>query len=105
MVTAVAAAASSHHRARLVDQARHAAASATALESWIRFGFHRNVDSSIAAIDTAIRRPAAKPASRPPIERASHHVTPTAAIPARAMNATTLSGESPPLGRADGASR
>ena len=105
MVTAVAAPASSHQRARPVDQARPAAARAIALDSWMRFGFHRNVDSSIAAIDTAIRRPAAKPARGPPIDRASHHVTPTAAIPAKAMKATTGSGESPPLGIAAGARR
>ncbi len=104
-MTAVAAAASSHQRARPVDQARHAPASARALLSAMRFGFQMNVASSIEAIETAMRRPAANPASGPPIERASHHVTPTAAIPASAMNATTASGESPPFGRADGARR
>ena len=88
-----------------MDQARHAPASASALLSAMRFGFQMNVASSIEAIETAMRRPAANPASGPPIERASHHVTPTAAIPASAMNATTASGESPPFGRADGASR
>jgi hypothetical protein len=59
----------------------------------------------MAAIDTAISRPATKPASEPPIARASHHVTPTATTPASVMNATTASGESPPLGIAEGASR
>ena len=34
-----------------------------------------NVDSSTAAGETAIARPATRPATGPPIERASHHVT------------------------------
>ena len=41
----------------------------------------------------------------PPTDRASHHTTPTAAIPARAMTATTASGESPPVRAAAGESR
>ena len=72
----------------------------------MRFGFQMNVDSSTAAVETAIARPATMPATGPAIERASHQVTPTAAIPASAMAATTASGSSPaaPMSAA-GASR
>ena len=45
-----------------------------------------------------------RPATRPPIDRASHHVSATAAIPRSAMNAVTATG-SPPEIAAAGASR
>jgi hypothetical protein len=64
-----------------------------------------NVDSSMAEHETAMRSPAARPATGPPIERASHHVTPTAAMPLSAISATTASGESPPVSAATGESR
>ena len=102
MVTAVPTAATSHQRRSPPDHARQAAASATALERAMRFGFQMKVDSSIAAADDAMSRPATRPATGPPIERASHHTTPTAAIPARAISATTASGESPPVRAAAG---
>ena len=86
-------------------QARQAPASAIALESAMRFGFQMNVDSSTAEVETAIASPATSPATGPPIERASHHVTRTAAIPASAMSATTARGESPPVRNAAGESR
>jgi hypothetical protein len=47
-VIAVPRPASSHHRGRPVDHARHAPASAIALESAMRFGFQMKVDSSTA---------------------------------------------------------
>src|SRR5687767_9034065 len=87
-----------------VVHARHAPASATELVSAIRFGFQMNVDSSTALADTAIRKPAAAPAIEPPIERASHHVTPTAATPLSAIPATTPVG-SAPVSHAAGARR
>ena len=64
-----------------------------------------NVDSSIAAVETAMASPATRPASGPPMLRASHQVTTTAAIPARAMSVATASGESPPVRKAAGESR
>ena len=69
----------------------------SALESAIRFGFQMNVDSSTAVAETAIASPATRPATGPPIARASHHVTATAAIPPSAISAVTASGESPPV--------
>ena len=105
MVAAVPAAASTHQRARRVVQARHEAASATALVRAMRFGFQMKVDSSIADADTAMTSPATRPATGPPIERASHHVTPTAAMPNSAISNTTASGESPPVSAAAGVSR
>jgi hypothetical protein len=63
------------------------------------------VDSSIAAMEIAIRNPAVAPATGPPMARASHQVTPTAATPARAMSATTARAESPPVRTAAGLSR
>ena len=95
IVAAVPTAARSHQRALRVDQARHAPANAIALVSAIRFGFQMKVDSSIAEAETAIRSPATIPATGPAIDRASHHVTPTAAIPNRAICQVTASGESP----------
>ena len=71
----------------------------------MRFGFQMNVDSSTAEVETAIASPATSPATGPPIERASHQVTTTAAIPANAISATTASGESPPVTSAAGESR
>ena len=65
IVTAVPTAASSHHRARRVDHARQAPASATALDSAMRFGFQMNVDSSMADAEIAIRSPATNPATGP----------------------------------------
>ena len=105
IVTAVPTAAITHPRRRLVVQAYHAPASAIELDNAMRFGFQMNVDSSTAEADTAIARPATRPATGPPIDRASHHVTRTAAIPASAMRAATASGESPPVRNAAGASR
>ena len=55
------------------------------------------VDSSIADAETAMASPATNPASEPAIERASHHVTPTAATPATAIRKVTANGESPPV--------
>ena len=81
MVTAVPTAATSHHAGRRVVQARHAPASATALDRAIRLGFQMKVDSSTAAGEMAIASPATNPATGPAIERASHQVTPTAAMP------------------------
>ena len=68
------------------------AGNAIALESATRLGFQMNVDSSTAAGETAIRRPATKPAIGPPIDRASHHVTATAATPQTAIIAVTATG-------------
>ena len=65
IVMAVPTAASSHHRARPLDQARHAPASAMALERAMRFGFQMNVDSSIADADTAIEQAGDEPRDRP----------------------------------------
>ena len=73
-----------------------------ALDKAIRFGFQMNVDSSIADVETAIARPATTPATGPAIDRASHQVTTTAAMPASAMSATTARGESPPVRKAAG---
>ena len=61
------------------------------------------VDCSIAAGDTAAKRPAISPAHRPPIDRASHHVAATVPTPASAMNAVTPIG-SEPVSHAAGAS-
>ena len=69
------------------------------------FGFQMNVDSSTAAVDSAMASPAASPASGPPMARASHHTTPTAAMPTSAMTATTARGESPPVRAAAGPRR
>ena len=85
-----------------VVQAYQAPASAIELDRAIRFGFQMNVDSSTADAETAIASPATSPATGPPIDRASHHVTRTAAIPARAISPTTASGESPPVRKAAG---
>ena len=65
IVTAVPTAATSHQPGRRLVQARHAPASATALDSAIRFGFQMNVDSSTAAGEMAIARPATNPATGP----------------------------------------
>ena len=54
IVTAVPMPATSHQPVAPPDHARHAAASATALERAMRFGFQMKVDSSTAAIETAI---------------------------------------------------
>ena len=97
MVIAVPSPASSHQRGRPVDHARQAPARAIALDRAIRFGFQMKVDSSTADADTAITSPATSPATGPPMSRASHHVTSTAAIPASAIRAVTASGESPPV--------
>ena len=102
IVTAVPTAATSHQRRSPPDHAFQAPARATALESAIRFGFQMNVDSSTAAVDVAITSPATRPATGPPIDRASHHTTPTAAMPATAMSVTTARGESPPVSAAAG---
>ncbi len=56
------------------------------------FGFQIAVDSRIELADTAISRPATRPATGPPIERASHQVIPTATTPPRAIAATTTVG-------------
>ena len=79
-------------RASSADHARHAPANAIALVSATRLGFQMNVDSSTALAETAIRAPAANPAIGPPIDRASHHVTATAATPASAISAVTATG-------------
>ncbi len=105
IVTAVPAAATTHQPHAPPDHARHAPASAIALESAMRFGFQMKVDSSIAAAEIAIANPATSPAIGPAMARASHHTTPTAAIPANAMSVTTASGESPPVRNAAGLSR
>jgi len=105
MVIAVPTAATSHQPGRRPVHARQAPASATALDSAIRFGFQMNVDSSTAAGEMAIASPATSPATGPATDRASHQVTPTAAIPASAIQATTASGESPPVSAAAGARR
>src|SRR5437773_7244475 len=95
MVTTAAPPATTHQRARPVVQACHPAASATELASGIRFGFQMNVDSSTALVETVIRRPAIRPATGPPIERPSHHVTATASMPASAIVAVTAIGSAP----------
>jgi len=105
IVTAVPAPARSHQRGCCAVRARHAPARAIELERAMRFGFQRNVDSSMAAIETAMTRPAISPAIDPAMDRASHQVTPTAAMPTRAISATTASGESPPVNAAAGARR
>ena len=61
----------------------------------MRLGFQMNVDSSTAAADVAISRPAMNAAAGPPIERASHQVTATAAIPAMAIIPVTATGSEP----------
>ena len=81
-----------YQRSRPLDQARQAAASVRALDRGTRLGFQMNVDSPIAAADTAIRPPATSPATGPAMERASHHVARTAPTPAAAMAATTAPG-------------
>ena len=68
----------------------------------MRFGFQMNVDDSIDVAETAAASPATAPATGPPITRASHQTTATAAIPARAIRVTTASGESPPVSAAAG---
>ena len=83
-------------------RARHAAASESAAKNPIGFGFQMNVDSSIAAGETARSAPAIRPATGPPIDRPSHHVSATAAIPSRARKAVTATGspfDSPADGR------
>ena len=92
IVTTSPTAATSHQRARPVVRARQAPASATALDRAIRFGFQMNVDSSIALAETAIMSAATNAATGPAIERASHQVTATAAVPASAISATTAVG-------------
>ena len=104
-VTAVPRAATSHHHGRCVRHACQAPARATALDSAIRLGFQMNVEPSTAEVDMASSRPATRPATGPAIDRASHQVTATAAIPASAMTDTTASGESPPVRKAAGARR
>ncbi len=98
-------AATSHQRGRRVVHARQAPARAIALDSAMTFGFQMNVEPSTADVETASTRPATNPATGPPIDRPSHQVTATAAIPARAIVRTTASGESPPVRKAAGASR
>ena len=73
IVTAARPPASSHQRALRVDQARHAPASAIALDRAIRFGFQMNVDSSIARGRDGHQ--AARPRSRPPVRRSSAPAT------------------------------
>jgi hypothetical protein len=63
-----------------------------------------NVDSSIAAAEKAISRPATRPAIGPPIDRASHQTTPMDAIPEAAMPAVAAVGFAPDSA-ANGASR
>ena len=92
-------------RVARLDHACQAPANAIALDSAMRFGFQMNVDSSTAEVETAIASAGDQARDRPPIERASHHVTRTAAIPANAMSAVTASGESPPVRKAAGESR
>ncbi len=71
----------------------------------MRFGFQMNVDSSTADDETAMSSPATNPATGPAMARPSHHVTPTAAMPARAIANVTANGESPPVSSAAGARR
>ena len=71
----------------------------------MRFGFQMKVEPSMAAAETARTRPAAAPPAEPAMARPSHHTTPTAAMPAKAISATTASGESPPVRNAAGLSR
>src|SRR2546426_8115987 len=104
MVTAIPAAATSHHRARCVVQARQAPANVTAEERAIRFGFQMNVDPSTAVADTQRSRAAAIPASGPAIARASHQVTVTATTPDKAISPATQD-RSPPPGQGEGAKR
>ena len=92
IVTSKPRVATIHHRARPVRCACQAPASATLDDRAIRFGFQITVDSRVELAETAMSSPATKPASGPPIDRASHHVTPTAAMPARAIAPTTTVG-------------
>ena len=79
--------------ARPVVQARHAPASATALDRAMRFGFQMNVDSSIADAETAMTQAGHEPGDRPGDRpRQPPRRRPTAAIPARAISSVTASG-------------
>ena len=98
-------AARSHHRALRRTHASRAPTSASALAAGMTFGFQRNVDDSTAVADVARTSAAARPATGPPIDRASHHVSPTATMPRTAMSATTIVGSEPPEIAAAGASR
>jgi hypothetical protein len=104
IVTACAIPATTHHQGDPPRQARQAAPSDTALESATKFGFQMNVDSSIALALTAMRPAATRPATGPPMPRASHHTAATAATPASAIAPTTTSGSAPER-RAAGARR
>ena len=81
-----------HQRVLPVAWARHAQPSASAAKSGIGLGFQMNVDSSIAAGETAMSTPAIPAVTRPPTERANHHVAPTAATPSAAIQATIAVG-------------
>ena len=67
-------------------------------------GFQMKVDSSIAAGDTARRRPAMAAVTGPPTILANHHVAATAATPIAAIQATIAVGFAP-LSQAAGARR
>ena len=103
IVIAIPTAATSHQPRRPPDHARHAPASAMALESAMRFGFQMKVDSSIAAADTAMSEPGHEPGHRstdrarqPPRDSDRRDRRPSA------ISATTASGESPPVRKAAG---
>src|SRR5664279_956729 len=92
IVTTRPAAARIHQRARPVRCACQAPARATDDDIAMRFGFQIEVVSRIALDETAISRPATRPAKGPPIERASHQVAPTATRPPRPIAPTTTVG-------------
>ncbi len=72
----------------------------------MRFGFQMKVDSSIADGRDGHQQPrATSPATGPPIARASHHVTPTAAIPESAISSDDGERRIAAGQRAAGASR
>ncbi len=104
IVAAWAAAARSHQRALRVVHARQAAVTASALVNCTRLGFQRNVDSSTAVAETAMRKPAVAPATNPPTARASDATSATASTPRTAISPTTIAG-SPLPSQAAGASR
>ena len=93
---AVPTAATSNQPGFLDAQACHAPSSARAAPGSMTLGFQMNVEKRTSPPDVAAIRAAASPATRPPIERATHHTIGTTANPATAISVSTHVGSSPP---------
>src|SRR3970040_2863316 len=84
--------AATHQRVAPLAWARQAQPSARAAKSGMGLGFQMKVDSSIAAGETARRRPAIAAVTGPPTILANHHVAANAANPVAAIQAPTAVG-------------